>query len=145
MPRLDPRVRHPAGIHHHPGRGRRARPSPLPNVGLDPRGLAPRIVNLAEVRSLLRTRITRQLATALYEELLAPHSEYVIPPIGSEVAVPMIFRFGERELRLFSTTTTFGTPMHITLDEVSIESYYPTDAESAAYFAPSCADAPADT
>ncbi|MFC4015327.1 hypothetical protein ACFOY2_49510 [Nonomuraea purpurea] len=32
-------------------------------------------------------------------------------------------RFGERELRLFSTTTTFGTPMDITLDEVAIESY----------------------
>jgi hypothetical protein len=110
-------------------------------LGLDPRGLAPRIVNLAEVRSLLRTRIARQLATApdpeltaLYEELLAPYSEDANHPIESEVVVPMIFRFGERELRLFSTTTTFGTPMDITLDEVAIESYYPTDAESAAYF-----------
>ncbi|MGN9846143.1 helix-turn-helix domain-containing protein [Nonomuraea sp. H19] len=50
------------------------------------------------------------------------------PPIESEVAIPMISRFGGREIRLFSTTTTFGTPMDITLDEVAI------DAESAAYF-----------
>ncbi|RJL27240.1 helix-turn-helix domain-containing protein [Bailinhaonella thermotolerans] len=116
-------------------------PINMVRLGLDPRGLAPRIVNLAEVRALLRTRIARQLATApdpaltaLYEELLAPGAEDPVPPIASEVVVPMIFRFGERELRLFSTTTTFGTPMDITLDEVAIESYYPSDAETAAYF-----------
>jgi hypothetical protein len=48
--------------------------------------------------------------------------------------IPMILRFGGRELRLFSTITTFGTPMDITIDEIAIESYYPADAESAAYF-----------
>jgi transcriptional regulator with XRE-family HTH domain len=127
-------------------------PINMVRLGLDPRGLAPRIVNLAEVRSLLRTRITRQLATApdpeltaLYEELLAPDSEDASHPIESEVAVPMIFRFGERELRLFSTTTTFGTPMDITLDEVAIELYYPADAETAAYFTTPHAHAGADT
>ncbi|MEW1845465.1 helix-turn-helix transcriptional regulator [Nonomuraea angiospora] len=110
-------------------------------LGLDPRGLAPRIVNLAEMRVVLRARIARQLATApdpdlaaLYEELLAPGSEDASRPIESEVVIPMIFNFGGRELRLFSTTTTFGTPMDITLDEVAIESYYPEDAESADYF-----------
>ncbi|MFG1943183.1 hypothetical protein [Nonomuraea sp. NPDC048826] len=45
----------------------------------------------------------------------------------------MIFRFGGRERRLFSTTTMFGTPMDITLDEIAVESYYPADAASAAY------------
>ncbi|MGA5761449.1 helix-turn-helix domain-containing protein [Nonomuraea bangladeshensis] len=116
-------------------------PVNMVRIGLDPRGLAPHIVNLAQVRALLRTRIARQLATApdpeltaLYEELLAPHAGDAGQPAGSEIAIPMIFRFGGRELRLFSTTTTFGTPMDITLDEVSIESYYPTDADSAAYF-----------
>ncbi|MFA1543331.1 hypothetical protein [Actinomadura monticuli] len=48
--------------------------------------------------------------------------------------IPMILRLDGREMRLFSTITTFGTPMDITLDEVAIESYYPADAESAAYF-----------
>ncbi|MEU3167279.1 helix-turn-helix transcriptional regulator [Streptosporangium sp. NPDC006930] len=118
-----------------------APPINMVRLGLDPRGLAPHIVNLAQVRALLRIRITRQLATApdpeltaLYEDLLAPHSEETSKPVESEVAIPMIFNFGGRELRLFSTTTTFGTPMDITLDEVAIESYYPADAESAAYF-----------
>ncbi|NUW35800.1 helix-turn-helix transcriptional regulator [Nonomuraea sp. SMC257] len=116
-------------------------PINMVRLGLDPRGLASHIVNLAEVRSLLRTRITRQLAaapdpelTTLYEELLASGPDEVSHPVASEVAIPMIFNFGGRELRLFSTTTTFGTPMDITLDEVAIESYYPTDAETAAFF-----------
>ncbi|MEU8207136.1 helix-turn-helix transcriptional regulator [Streptosporangium sp. NPDC049046] len=116
-------------------------PINMVRLGLDPRGLAPHIVNLAQVRAVLRIRITRQLATApdpeltaLYEDLLAPHPEDASQPVESEIAIPMIFNFGGRELRLFSTTTTFGTPMDITLDEVAIESYYPTDAESAAYF-----------
>ncbi|MFI9595224.1 helix-turn-helix domain-containing protein [Nonomuraea sp. NPDC052265] len=126
-------------------------------LGLERRGLASRIVNLREVRAVLRARISRQLAIApdaelhaIYEELLAPSSAEPLAPssggafaegseeagrsMESEVTVPMIFRFGDVELRLFSTTTTFGTPMDITLDEISIESYYPADAETAAYF-----------
>ncbi|MET7329788.1 helix-turn-helix transcriptional regulator [Nonomuraea sp. NPDC005650] len=122
-------------------------PINLVRLGLDPRGLAPRIVNLAEVRAVLRARIGRQLAAApdpelagLYEELLAPGPEDVSRPVESEVVISMIFRFGGRELRLFSTTTTFGTPTDITLDEIAIESYYPVDAESAAYFTKARAD-----
>lgn len=117
-------------------------PINLVRLGLDPRGLAPLVVNLADVRAVFRTRITRQLAaapdaelTALYEELLAPEPEDATSqPIESDVVLPMVVRFGGRELRLFSTTTTFGTPMDITLAEVAIESYYPADADSAAYF-----------
>ena len=117
-------------------------PINLVRLGLDPRGFAPLVVNLADVRAVFRSRITRQLAiapdaelTALYEELLEPHSEGASSrSVESDVVIPMILRFDGRELRLFSTITTFGTPMDITLDEVAIESYYPADAESAAYF-----------
>ena len=119
-------------------------PVNLVRLGLDPRGLAPLVVNLADVRAMFRSRVGRQLAavpdpelTALYEELLAlgpgDEADQTIEP-GSDVVLPMIIRVGGRELRLFSTITTFGTPMDITLDEVAIESYYPADAESAAYF-----------
>ncbi|TDC56161.1 XRE family transcriptional regulator [Actinomadura sp. KC345] len=117
-------------------------PVNLVRLGLDPRGFAPLVVNLADVRVMFRSRIRRQLAvapdaelTALYEELLEPGPEDASgPSVESDVAIPMILRFDGRELRLFSTITTFGTPMDITLDEVAIESYYPQDAESAAYF-----------
>ncbi|WP_106397258.1 helix-turn-helix domain-containing protein [Actinocorallia populi] len=117
-------------------------PVNLVRLGLHPRGLAPLVVNLADVRAVFRTRIARQLAvapdpelTALYEELLAPGPEDAVSLSSeSDVVIPMLIRFEGRELRLFSTITTFGTPMDITLDEVAIESYYPADAESAAYF-----------
>jgi transcriptional regulator with XRE-family HTH domain len=118
-------------------------PVNLIRLGLDPRGFAPLVVNLADVRAVFRSRILRQLAkapdpelTALYEELLAPDDPSGTS-IDADVVIPMIIRIGGREVRLFSTITTFGTPMDITLDEIAIESYYPADAESAAYFTPS--------
>jgi transcriptional regulator with XRE-family HTH domain len=117
-------------------------PVNLLRLGLDPRGFAPMVVNLADVRAVFRARITRQLAVApdpalaaLLQELLA--SAPADPPgarLDADVLIPMILRVDGRELRLFSTITTFGTPMDITLDEVAIESYYPADAQSAAYF-----------
>lgn len=118
-------------------------PVNLVRLGLDPRGLASLVVNLADVRAAFRARIRRQLATApdtellaLFEELLVPDpEEAATPTVESDVVIPMIVRIDGRELRLFSTITTFGTPMDITLDEVAIESYYPADEESAAYFA----------
>ncbi|WP_225891572.1 helix-turn-helix transcriptional regulator [Streptomyces dioscori] len=117
-------------------------PVNLVRLGLDPSGFAPLVVNLADVRAVFRSRITRQLAmapdaelTALYEELLEPHSENASGrSVQSDVVIPMILRLHGRQVRLFSTITTFGTPIYITLDEVAIESYYPADAESAAYF-----------
>ncbi|RKS05031.1 DNA-binding XRE family transcriptional regulator [Nocardiopsis sp. Huas11] len=117
-------------------------PVNLVRLGLHPRGLAPLVVNLADVRAAFRSRITRQLAVApdpelaaLYEKLLAPDSGGAPRrPGAADVVIPMIIRFDGRELRLFSTITTFGTPMDITLDEVAIESYYPENAQTAAYF-----------
>lgn len=117
-------------------------PVNLVRLGLDPRGFAPLVVNLADVRAVFRSRITRQLdiapdaeLTALYEELLEPDSETASSrSVASDVVIPMVLRLDGREVRLFSTITTFGTPLDITLDEVAIESYYPADTESAAYF-----------
>lgn len=114
-------------------------PVNLVRLGLDPRGLAAMVVNLADVRAVFRNRIGRQLATApdleltaLYEELLAPGADS--GPVEADVVIPMVLRIDGRELRMFSTITTFGTPMDITLDEVAIESYYPADEATAAYF-----------
>ncbi|MBQ1050118.1 helix-turn-helix transcriptional regulator [Micromonospora sp. C51] len=117
-------------------------PVNLVRLGLHPRGLGRLVVNLADVRAVFRTRISRQLATApdpdltaLYEELLAPGpDEAPGQRFDADVVIPMILNVDGRELRLFSTITTFGTPMDITIDEIAIESYYPADAESAAYF-----------
>ncbi|WP_251149859.1 helix-turn-helix transcriptional regulator [Cellulosimicrobium sp. Marseille-Q4280] len=117
-------------------------PVNLVRLGLDPRGLAPLVVNLADVRAMFRARIGRQLAaapdpalTALYEELLGPGAEEgTEPSIESDVAIPMHLRVDGQDLRLFSTITTFGSPRDVTLDEVAVEMYYPADPESTAYF-----------
>lgn len=118
-------------------------PINLIRLGLDPRGFAPMVVNLADVRAVFRSRISRQLAaapdpelTALYEELLTPAEtdDTVGVRADAGVVLPMVLRIGGREVRLFSTITTFGTPMDITIDEIAIESYYPADPESASFF-----------
>ncbi|MFI7552778.1 helix-turn-helix domain-containing protein [Micromonospora sediminimaris] len=117
-------------------------PVNLVRLGLHPRGLARLVVNLADVRAVFRSRISRQLATApdpyltaLYEELLASgQDEAPGERLDVDVVIPMILNVDGRELRLFSTITTFGTPMDITIDEIAIESYYPADAASASYF-----------
>nr|WP_206313510.1 helix-turn-helix transcriptional regulator [Streptomyces coryli] len=119
-------------------------PVNLLRLGLDPRGFAPMVVNLDDVRTVFGARVRRQLAVSPDPELAALHDE-LLGTADEEpahrtsdtgVVIPMIIRIDGRELRLFSTITTFGTPMDITLDEVAIESYYPADAASAAYFTP---------
>jgi transcriptional regulator with XRE-family HTH domain len=117
-------------------------PVNLLRLGLHPRGFARIVVNLSDVRAVFRARIARQLATAPDPELTAILQDLLSPgpddtatqPVVADVVIPMIIRVDGRELRLFSTITTFGTPMDITLDEVAIESYYPADADSATYF-----------
>jgi hypothetical protein len=41
--------------------------------------------------------------------------------------LPMHFRKGRTELRLFTTIATLGTPQDITLQELRIESFFPID------------------
>ncbi|MFG3260120.1 helix-turn-helix domain-containing protein [Streptomyces sp. NPDC048172] len=127
-------------------------PVNMVRLGLDPRGFASRLVNLADVRAVFRARLGRQLAavpdpglTTLYEELLAPGEgdEGDAVTVADDVVLPMVFRIDGRELRLFSTITTFGTPRDITLDEIAIEMYYPADEESAAWFSALSGDVPA--
>ena len=49
--------------------------------------------------------------------------------------VPMQFvTVDGRELSMFSTLATFGTALDITLAELSIESFFPADAATEAYF-----------
>jgi MmyB-like transcription regulator ligand binding domain len=48
------------------------------------------------------------------------------------VFVPLRLRLGGRELAFFSTVATFGTPLDITVAELSIESFFPADADTAA-------------
>ncbi|MEU6859306.1 helix-turn-helix transcriptional regulator [Glycomyces sp. NPDC046736] len=113
-------------------------PVNLVRLALSPDGLAPRLVNLDQVRAVLRGRLSRQLErtgdpaiAALYEEFLAWGPEGSVSA-EEEIATPMIVRHEGGDLKFFSTITTFGTPQDITLEGIAIESYYPADESTAA-------------
>ncbi len=110
-------------------------------LSLHPRGLAPRIVNLAQWRSHLLDRVDRQIDSSGDPELVELRRELGSYPGGSagpesvpanSIIVPMRYRTDDGELNFFSTTTVFGTPRDITVAELAIESFYPADPETAA-------------
>ncbi len=109
---------------------------------LHPDGMAPRIVNLQEWSAHLLLRLRRQAQAtgdaglcALYEELCAyPGVAVQAPPeglAGADIVLPLRVRDGERELAFFSTVSTFGTSVDVTLAELSIEAFYPANARTA--------------
>jgi transcriptional regulator with XRE-family HTH domain len=58
--------------------------------------------------------------------LKAPSSEQASIPI-----LPMHFRKGDTNRRLFTTLATLGTPQDITLQELRVESFFPMDGDTA--------------
>jgi transcriptional regulator with XRE-family HTH domain len=109
-------------------------------VSLHPDGVAPRIRNLGEWRGHLLDRLRRQVALTaderlaeLYDEVsgyAGPEEEGPRDP-GGEIAVPLRIAAGDRELSFFSTISTFGTAVDITVAELSIEAFFPADAATA--------------
>jgi hypothetical protein len=53
------------------------------------------------------------------------------PGREAEIVLPLRLQVGEEELAFFSTVSTFGTPIDITLAELSIEAFYPANAATA--------------
>ncbi len=108
-------------------------------LGLHPRGFAPRVVDLPEVRAYLLTRLARQVGrtgdrrlAVLHEELVSYGSPDDLPqPRAYDVALPIRIRHRGHELSFISTIATFGTARDITLERIAIESYFPADAATA--------------
>jgi transcriptional regulator with XRE-family HTH domain len=111
-------------------------------LSLHPKGFAPRIVNLAEWRAHLLHRVAQQIDASgdgeladLLEELRgypAPPLTSPVPDVGATIAVPFRMRVDGCELAFFSTTTVFGTPVDITLEELALECFFPADEATAA-------------
>ena len=111
-------------------------------VSLHPDGMAPHIVNFGEWRAHLLGRLRRQITLTadsalmdLYNELCAypcdePDPGVEIPAPG-DIVMPLRIRYESRDLVFFSTVTTFGTPLDITLAELAIESFFPADSLTA--------------
>lgn len=113
---------------------------------LHPDGMAPRIVNFAEWSGHLLHRLRRQVEITGDEELARLHDEVsrypnvsLEPPLAgtaADIVLPLRLRDGDAELSFFSTVTTFGTPVEVTLSELSVEAFYPADRETAARLLP---------
>lgn len=114
-------------------------------LSLDPRGLAPRIVNFSQWRSHLLERLRRQalltsdvMSIRLLRELLAlpePDNASRESAVDTNadyagLAVPLRLRTARGVLSFLSTTTVFGTPLDITLSELMLEQFFPADRET---------------
>ncbi len=111
-------------------------------LSLHPRGLAPRIANLAAWRDHLLARLRRQIdltADPVLDALLSELGRYPAPGgtrhgaehDGAAVAVPFELMTEAGILAFFSTTTIFGTPVDITLSELALEAFFPANAATA--------------
>jgi transcriptional regulator with XRE-family HTH domain len=115
-------------------------PANVLRLALHPDGVASRVVNFAQLRATLLLWLARQAIStgdpalaALHEELsgLPSGEPSAAQPTSDEVAVPLRIRSGDSVLSFISTITTFARATDITLAELSIESFYPTDLTTA--------------
>ena len=108
-------------------------------LSLNPLGLAPKIVNLGQWRAHLFERLSHQIAASAEPALIslladlrklpAPDGEPEETLQGEHmgIAVPLKFRSPVGVLSFISTTTIFGSPLDITLQEIALETFFPSD------------------
>ncbi|WP_320669400.1 helix-turn-helix domain-containing protein [Patulibacter defluvii] len=112
-------------------------------LALHPDGLAPRIANFADWSGHLMHRLRRAAAITADPRLQELHDELADYPgverdpphghgVGEELVLPLRLRHEGHELELFSTMTTFGSAVDITLTELSVEAFYPADEATTA-------------
>lgn len=101
-----------------------------------PRGARPYVENWAEVASYALDQLRREVHASPREgarELLAEMEALagdvaLAPPRPLETPLLEVrLRRGELALRFFTTITTLGTPLDVTVQELRIESYFPAD------------------
>lgn len=127
---------------------------PLPREGvnvlklmLDPQAIRKHLLNWQEVSADLLHWIQREAmsdgpgseATALLEQLVALpgiKAATQTPNLDTRVLpfLPLTIRKDGVELNLFTSIATMGTPHDVTVHELRIESFFPADAATAAWF-----------
>jgi transcriptional regulator with XRE-family HTH domain len=114
-------------------------------LGLHPRGIAALTTNFDDWgRYLLRTlqrladESTEPEAAGLLDEVRAyPNVQALLArpapaPRGDALIVPCVLEVHGQRLSLFTTLATFGSPRDVTLAELTVELFYPSDAVTAA-------------
>jgi hypothetical protein len=110
-------------------------------LSLHPKGLAPRIANLGEWHAHALERLRRQAeltadlgVIALVEEVRGyprPPAPDRRPEDWGDVVIPFQLMVGDTLMSLIGTTTVFGTPVDVTLSELTLETFFPADASTA--------------
>lgn len=113
-------------------------------ASLHPGGLAPRIVNLRAWKTHVMDRLKRDADASADPGLDALLAEIARYPGGSDatpssaerelglIATPLRLRMPGGELAFISATTVFGTATDVTLAEITLETFFPADGETAA-------------
>lgn len=107
---------------------------------LHPDGLSRRIRNMSQWHAHVVRRVRRQLDRTAAEglaDLLAELESYPVAEDGADrgpvndLAAPLRLDSEHGELALIYTTTVFGSPRDVTLDEIAVETFFPADAATA--------------
>ena len=115
-------------------------------LSLHPQGTASRILNFSQWRAHVLDRLRRQIAVSadpVLTALLGELEDYMAPvspeapdesvghgdPAG--FVVPLRVDFEGQVLTFLTTTTVFGTPVGVTLEQLAVESFFPADAATA--------------
>ncbi len=105
-------------------------------------GFRPFLTNWKAVARSTLDRVYRDAMAEGDEELLVLHEQLcAMPGVPSDwrrpdltsappILIPVELHKDGIELSLFTTITTLGTPMDVTLSELRIESYFPADAQT---------------
>ena len=117
-------------------------PANVYRLSLHPDGLARRIANLPDFAAHLLRQLRHDVEVSADPDLAALLREVEdypdvrglgptpVPPLG-DVVVPMRLRHPTGELALFTTITTFGTPVDVTVSELALELFFPADPATA--------------
>jgi transcriptional regulator with XRE-family HTH domain len=113
-------------------------------VSLHPQGLAPHILNLAQWKAHLLSRLGQQIDVSADPKLIELEKELAAYPVPAKrgglraheeadgIAIPFELSVGGQVLSFISTTTIFGTPVDVTLSELAIEAFFPANEETSA-------------
>jgi len=119
-------------------------PANIIRLMFDPAGLRPYVANWESVAEALVQRIHREAlggvpdpeTVALLKEVLnypgVPNrwrSPDLLAPFPKPY-LPVQFRKGDLARDFFSTVTTLGTPLDVTLEEIRIECFFPADEQT---------------
>lgn len=111
---------------------------------LHPDGLANRTTNFVEWAAYLLQQLRRSITLsgdptlqAILDDVMTYPNVARIAPLADIAAwdeppllVPFRFQTPLGEVSLFTTITTFGTPMDVTIDEIAVELFFPADDAS---------------